>query len=92
MKISSFFKTVPLVIYFTFGLLNAGTMPGPEAALPDPVDRGLGPRTRCPGRFIRFVISSWNLDAPRGFEPRLADSESAVLPLDDGASGQSDRI
>ena len=25
------------------------------------------------------------LDAPRGFEPRLAESESAVLPLDDGA-------
>ena len=25
------------------------------------------------------------MDAPRGFEPRLTDSESAVLPLDDGA-------
>ena len=26
------------------------------------------------------------LDAPRGFEPRLTESESVVLPLDDGAS------
>ena len=25
------------------------------------------------------------LDAPRGFEPRLTESESVVLPLDDGA-------
>ena len=27
------------------------------------------------------------LDAPRGFEPRLTESESVVLPLDDGATG-----
>jgi hypothetical protein len=27
-----------------------------------------------------------NLDAPRGFEPRLTESESVVLPLDDGAT------
>src|ERR1700750_3324355 len=26
------------------------------------------------------------LDAPRGFEPRLTESESVVLPLDDGAA------
>ena len=26
------------------------------------------------------------LDAPRGFEPRLTESESVVLPLDDGAT------
>jgi hypothetical protein len=25
------------------------------------------------------------VDAPRGFEPRLTESESVVLPLDDGA-------
>src|SRR5262245_49375989 len=25
------------------------------------------------------------MDAPRGFEPRLTESESVVLPLDDGA-------
>ena len=29
--------------------------------------------------------SSVRLDAPRGFEPRLTESESVVLPLDDGA-------
>lgn len=28
MKISSFFKTIPMVICFSFGLLNAGTIPG----------------------------------------------------------------
>ena len=28
------------------------------------------------------------LDAPRGFEPRLTESESVVLPLDEGASGR----
>src|SRR5207248_4393679 len=28
-----------------------------------------------------------DLDAPRGFEPRLTESESVVLPLDDGAAG-----
>ena len=27
------------------------------------------------------------MDAPRGFEPRLTESESVVLPLDDGAIG-----
>ena len=27
--------------------------------------------------------------APRGFEPRLTDSKSAVLPLDEGAAGRS---
>src|SRR6478609_10774825 len=26
------------------------------------------------------------VDAPRGFEPRLTESESVVLPLDDGAA------
>src|SRR4029450_9879403 len=28
---------------------------------------------------------SEEVDSPRGFEPRLTDSESVVLPLDDGA-------
>ena len=28
------------------------------------------------------------VDAPRGFEPRLTESESVVLPLDDGALAQ----
>ncbi len=27
--------------------------------------------------------------APHGFEPRLTESESAVLPLDDGAIGKN---
>lgn len=31
------------------------------------------------------------VDAPRGFEPRLTESESVVLPLDDGATRESDR-
>ena len=29
------------------------------------------------------------LDAPRGFEPRLTESESVVLPLDDGAAWEA---
>src|SRR3954465_3000237 len=29
------------------------------------------------------------LVAPRGFEPRLTDSKSAVLPLDEGASSRA---
>ena len=29
---------------------------------------------------------SGDVDAPRGFEPRLTESESVVLPLDDGAT------
>ena len=31
-------------------------------------------------------IAGERLDAPRGFEPRLTESESVVLPLDDGAA------
>ena len=34
----------------------------------------------------RLADNKW-LDAPRGFEPRLTESESVVLPLDDGATG-----
>jgi hypothetical protein len=44
----------------------------------------------------RRVGSGWlsrllgrRMDAPRGFEPRLTDSESVVLPLDDGAAQRS---
>ena len=32
------------------------------------------------------------LDAPRGFEPRLTESESVVLPLDDGAAWEGGEI
>ena len=31
-------------------------------------------------------VSGSLLDAPRGFEPRLTESEFVVLPLDDGAA------
>ena len=30
-------------------------------------------------------VTKGMMDAPRGFEPRLTESESVVLPLDDGA-------
>ena len=30
-------------------------------------------------------VAEGMMDAPRGFEPRLTESESVVLPLDDGA-------
>src|SRR3546814_17516090 len=40
----------------------------------------------------RTMSSGDRLDAPRGFEPRLTESESVVLPLDDGApAGRGDR-
>jgi hypothetical protein len=29
--------------------------------------------------------ATWDLAAPQGFEPRYADPESAVLPLNEGA-------
>ena len=38
-----------------------------------------------PDEHARSTLTSEQLDAPRGFEPRLTDSESVVLPLDDGA-------
>ncbi len=31
-------------------------------------------------------VAKGMMDAPRGFEPRLTESESVVLPLDDGAT------
>jgi voltage-gated potassium channel len=34
-----------------------------------------------------LLAGAERLDAPRGFEPRLTESESVVLPLDDGATG-----
>ena len=34
------------------------------------------------------LVRSGGVVAPRGFEPRLTDSKSAVLPLDEGAAGQ----
>ena len=34
---------------------------------------------------MRLLHNTDTLDAPRGFEPRLTESESVVLPLDDGA-------
>ena len=41
------------------------------------------------GRLPR-LLKRW-LDAPRGFEPRLTESESVVLPLDDGAAWEAAR-
>lgn len=35
--------------------------------------------------FLRIPYVTGILDAPRGFEPRLTESESVVLPLDDRA-------
>ena len=34
---------------------------------------------------LTHTILLFFLDAPRGFEPRLRDSESSVRPLDEGA-------
>ena len=31
------------------------------------------------------INTAWKLAAPQGFEPRYADPESAVLPLNEGA-------
>ena len=54
---------------------------------------GTSPRTQTarPGRFRRqgnrrLLV---RLAAPRGFEPRLTDPKSAVLPLDEGAEARS---
>ena len=41
------------------------------------------------GRLPR-IAKRW-VDAPRGFEPRLTESESVVLPLDDGAAWEAAR-
>lgn len=38
----------------------------------------------CQSGQVLLSKDKW-LDAPRGFEPRLTESESVVLPLDDGA-------
>src|SRR4051812_15439958 len=37
----------------------------------------------------RFPRPVFSLAAPRGFEPRLTDPKSAVLPLDEGAAATS---
>lgn len=42
-----------------------------------------GLRTRCPGPLDDGTAKNLNLAGERGFEPRSADPESAVLPLDD---------
>ena len=42
-----------------------------------------GLRTRCPGPLDDGTTKDLNLAGERGFEPRSADPESAVLPLDD---------
>ena len=45
------------------------------------------------GRFVRTTqgnaFAGMLLAAPRGFEPRLTDPKSAVLPLDEGAAARS---
>ena len=38
------------------------------------------------------LFGSREVDAPRGFEPRLTESESVVLPLDDGAAWEAGGI
>jgi hypothetical protein len=37
-------------------------------------------------RRFRKIGRVWFLAAPQGFEPRYADPESAVLPLNEGAT------
>ena len=46
-------------------------------------------RPRRPGRRLLTRLVSRRMDAPRGFEPRLTESESVVLPLDDGAAWEA---
>jgi hypothetical protein len=47
---------------------------------------GTSPRTRPVGNRLCALVE---LAAPRGFEPRLTDPKSAVLPLDEGAEGRT---
>src|SRR3954466_9905951 len=42
-------------------------------------------------RSYRLMLAERRVDAPRGFEPRLTESESVVLPLDDGAPARNRR-
>ena len=68
-----------------------------QATLGHGASRSLSGRLLCPGRSrLEPRRACWQeslaamregLDAPRGFEPRLTESESVVLPLDDGATG-----
>jgi hypothetical protein len=44
-----------------------------------------GKERRAPGRAYRLLV------APQGFEPRSSESESLVLPLNEGATGVSVR-
>ena len=46
------------------------------------------PRRKADG-WLTSILK--RLDAPRGFEPRLTESESVVLPLDDGAAWEAAR-
>ena len=41
-------------------------------------------------RDFKLLTLRENLAAPQGFEPRYADPESAVLPLNEGAAWQSE--
>ena len=50
---------------------------------------GTSPRDGPPQGVRRVVRPVYVVVAPRGFEPRFADSKSAVLPLDEGAAGES---
>ena len=43
------------------------------------------------GAVMARQCSQPRMDAPRGFEPRLTESESVVLPLDDGAAWEAAR-
>ena len=48
---------------------------------------GLGAGANLPSMLVSaHKLELSPLDAPRGFEPRLTESESVVLPLDDGAT------
>jgi hypothetical protein len=50
------------------------------------------PRTRSEqGDILKTSVNTGiNLAAPQGFEPRYADPESAVLPLNEGAATSED--
>ncbi len=60
----------------------------------EPMNKGFAnPRVRPLRHVARYArhprVPVVRLAAPRGFEPRLTDPKSAVLPLDEGAAGPS---
>src|SRR5579872_4490515 len=60
-----------------------------RSTLPLPCETKLACICQCSWNQVKAEateISRVTVDAPRGFEPRLTESESVVLPLDDGAA------